>query len=363
MRPVFALTLMILIALCASAALADPNSHEMKPWHLYLGDARNTYPECQPDPSCNDTCAQAQQMACGDVIDPASLVTNDLDWYSWSMNAGDLLTCGTDIINNGDNTDTYIELYASDCVTLLTQDDDSGPGYYSMISGYTAPYTGVYNLKVRGYSGAATGPYKFYANCGTLPPPPPNDLCSGAIQIADCSAGSLSGDTSTAHNDYDPGSSGCTGYPEQGLDVVYSVNLNAGDIVDLTYLQQYVDSAFYIVTDCSNVLGSCVAGADATVPPNPETIHWVATATGTYYIILDAYGLGQGGPWTLDYTFTCPVAQACCFSDGHCEMQLPDACRQMGGSPQGDGTTCESVTCQVNPANRSTWGRVKGGYR
>ena len=365
MRLLYALSLLILLGMCASAVLADPNSQEAKPWHVYLGDVRTTYSECAPDPGCNDTCAQAQEMACGDVINPASLVANDQDWYSWSMNAGDQLTCGTDVINVGDNTDTYIELYASDCATLLTQDDDSGPGFYSMISGFTAPYTGVYNLKVRGYSGSSTGPYSFYASCGTEPPPPSNDLCADAIQIPDCSAGSLSGDTSTAHNEYDPGVPGpsCTGFPEAGLDVVYYVNLNAGDIVDMSYLQQNADTAFYIVTDCSNVSGSCVAGADQTVPPDPEVIHYVASATATYYIILDAYGTAAGGPWTLDYTFTCPVTQACCFSDGHCEMQLPGDCRQMGGTPQGDGTTCDGMHCQVNPTRPSTWGTIKGSYR
>jgi hypothetical protein len=108
-----------------------------------------------------------------------------------------------------------------------------------------------------------------------------------------------------------------------------------------------------------------VAGADDTVTGQAETIHYVVPTDGTYYIILDSYTTG-GGPWTLDYNFQCPpppVAQACCFSDGHCEMQLASVCRQMGGTPQGDGTTCEGVTCQVNPTQPSTWGHIKGSYR
>jgi hypothetical protein len=319
---------------------------------------RATYPEQEP----NDTCGQAQQMACGDVVNPAYLDVNDLDWYSWNMNAGDQVTCGTDAVYGGDNTDTYIELFAGDCTTLLAQDDDGGPGFYSLISNFAAPYTGTYFLKVRGYTCLNTGPYKFYINC-IAPPPAGNDLCSGAIEIPRGSSGSLNGDTSNAQNDYDPGPGGCTGYSAAGLDVVYFVNALAGDVLDLTYLQQNTDTSFYIVTDCSNVAGSCVAGADQTVPPDPEVIHYVATTSGIYYIILDSYSHESGGPWTLDYSFSIAAPQACCFPDGRCEMHLPDECRRVGGTPQGEGTTCDWVYCMMNPTKPTTWGHIKAVFR
>jgi hypothetical protein len=162
-----------------------------------------------------------------------------------------------------------------------------------------------------------------------------------------CAAGSLAGDTTPYSNNYDPGTGGCSsGYPEGGNDATYVVDLQVGDVVDMTYTQLNLDAAFYLVTDCSNVPGSCVAGADDTVTGQPETIHYVVPATGTYYLILDSYTTG-GGPWTLDYSFQCPIPQACCFSDGHCEMQMPDVCRQMGGTPQGNGTTCDQSFCYI----------------
>ena len=37
--------------------------------------------------------------------------------------------------------------------------------------------------------------------------------------------------------------------------------------------------------------------------------------------------------------------QACCFADGRCQDLHPDTCRDMGGEPQGDGTTCSDVSC------------------
>ncbi len=358
MRLVLICFLLLTLGLLAARARADPNSTEPKPWSVHLDGDRATYPEQEP----NDTCP-GQQMESGDVINPAYLDAGNADWYTWYMNQGDFLTCGTDEVNPGDMTDTYIELYANDCSTLLAYDDDNGPGYYSMIDNFVAPYSGQYNLKVRGYNESSSGPYRFYIQ-GIAPPPLPNDLCSGALPLERCTVGSVNGNSEGATNDYDPGQGGCTGYPEAGKDVVYKVDLVPGDIVDMTYLVQGVDSAFYIVTDCSDVAGSCVAGADATIPPDPETIHYVAEANGTYYIILDAYGTNAGGLWTLDYSVQCAEPQACCLGDGRCVMEVPDACREMDGIPQGEGTTCETYPCGIGTERKTTtWGQIKAGYR
>jgi hypothetical protein len=338
---------------------------EAKAWHYGNWDwVRATFPECSPDPGCNDTCDAAQWMTCNDVVNPAYLDMDNVDWYSWVMEVGNALTCGTDAVNSGDNTDTYIELYSGDCTTLLAQNDDSGPDLYSLISNFVAPYTGVYKLKVRGYSCWDHGPYRFFLNCVTAPPPPANDLCSGAIEILRCTTGELQGDNANYHDDYDPGTGGCASqYAEHGKDSVYFVHLEPGDIVDMTYTQLAADGALYIVTDCSNVSGSCVAGADDTTTGQPEVLHYVASASGTYFVILDSYGTNTGGLWTLDYTIPCASPEACCFVDGHCEMLTVDACHQMGGTPQGLGTTCEGMECVASPTQRTTWGHIKGSYR
>lgn len=400
MRHRIAIICMIALGMSASAARASPGGTEDKSWHVYLGDDRSTYPEQEP----NDTCGQAQAMFLGDVVSPAFLEAGGQDWYGWTMYAGDVITCGTDIVNEGDDTDTYIELYASDCATLLAYNDDGGPGLFSQIAGYVVPYTGFYYLKVRGYGGATTGPYSFYVSQGIGGQVPPNDLCSGAIELMRCSTGSLQDDTSNANNNYNPGDPGpsCTGYAASGRDVVYFVNAVAGDILDLTYRQLNTDTSFYIVTDCSNVSGSCVVGADATVPPDPEVIHYTVPTTGVYYIILDSYGQASGGPWTLDYSIMGCAPEACCFTDGRCEVLMYADCRQMGGVPQGigtncdpnpctipggaccyadghcefgseadctdggvyqgEGTTCDPNPCTPSPTRRTTWGQIKGDY-
>ena len=375
------------LGLTSGVALGDKGIKTAEPnWHYDLRDARATYPEQEP----NNTCP-GQSVTCGDVVDPAYIDTaGDVDWYTFSISAIVPITVGTDAGTNCTGAgDTYIYLYDTDCTTILAQDDDSGPGFYSLISNYNPTHAGVFNVKVRHYSTSGTGCYKLFvtcappatgaccvaggacqimtqAACGTAggayqgdntscspnpcPQPPPNDTCAGAIDIADCTSGHLEGNTSAATNDYALGSPSCTGFSTAGKDVVYRLTMNAGDVVHLVYTQLQADGAFYIVSDCSNPTGTCLVGADQTVTGQAETIDYTFTAGGIYYLILDAYTSNGGGPWTLDYVFTCPPPpEACCFIDGHCEMHPPDACRQIGGAPQGTGTTCDPNPCPPPP--------------
>ena len=359
MRFVYVLCFIAVLCFVAGAAVANPNYSVPKNWYYQQHDVRATYPESEP----NDTCGRDQQVACGDIVSPAYLDAGTQDWYVFNGTANDVMNLWTGPVNSGDSCDTYIELYANDCATMLAYNDDYG-SLYSRIDSFVAPYTGVYHLKVRGYGSSSSGPYAAHFECGTAPPPPPGDTCDTAANIPDCTAGALQGDTTTYTNNYDPGSGGCSsGYPEAGRDVVYYLDLVAGDHLDMTYTQLNTDGAFYLVTDCSNVAGSCVIGADATVTGQPE--HWTYTVQngGRFYLILDSYGTNTGGPWTLTYTITCVIPEACCFADGHCEMQYPADCRAMGGTPQGSGTNCDTAHCEVVASKPSTWGQIKSNYR
>jgi hypothetical protein len=92
--------------------------------------------------------------------------------------------------------------------------------------------------------------------------------------------------------------------------------------VDLYYTSA-ADASIYILTDCSTPTTSCVAGADATVTGGTEHLVYTFPATGAYFLVLDNYGTGAGGAFTLTGTFTCTVV----------------------------------------PVDRATWGRVKTLYR
>ncbi len=356
MRLVFVLCLM---ALCmSSAAMADPANLEPKDWSFVHGEPREIIPEQEP----NDECP-GQRLSCGDVIEPAFLDPGNLDWYQFEVAAaGTWVTIGVEGYQ-GSSWDAYLELYSDDCVTLLASDDDSGPGLFPLIVNYVAPYAGLYNVKVRGFGGSSSGAYRMYVNCTDPIPPPENDTCDTALPIDRCTTGSLNGDVTYATNDYSP-PSGCTGYSANGKDVVYYVDLLAGDQVSLVYTQLLYDTSFYVVTDCVNM--DCVAGADDTLTGEPEVINFVAASDGRYYIILDAYGTDTGGAWTLDYSIDCPTPpteEACCFDDGTCQMLLANRCTEAGGEPMGEGTTCDTVNCEIVPANQTTWGQIKSDYR
>jgi hypothetical protein len=288
---------------------ADPFHVEEKPWTYPDGmfDGRDTYPEMEP----NDACPGTQTIACGDVIVPAILdPSGDHDHFPFTLDSPMTVTLGTDDDpDNPTGTDTYIELWSGDCLTYLAGDDDGGPGFYSLL--ITDLPAGDYAAMVRGYGDFSTGPYLFFFDCAGVEPPPENDTCGGAEEfgymIERCTSGFITGTTANAINDYNPAVPGpsCTGYSANGLDVVYYMDLEAGDQVSLTYTQLTWDTSFYIVTDCADMT-SCVAGADATFTGDPEVINWVCTATGRYYVILDAYSSESGGDFTLDYTITCP---------------------------------------------------------
>lgn len=143
----------------------------------------------------------------------------------------------------------------------------------------------------------------------TPPPPPENDTCDGAIGIA-YGVFSIDGSTDFANNDYDPGSGGCTGYTAAGADVVYCITLLEGDSFEVTMDTGGLwDDSIYLITDCDDPAGSCVIGDDQY--PDGSGFVYTATASGDYYLIVDAYsgggdfnisGVNGGGPSSTEYT-------------------------------------------------------------
>lgn len=358
MRFVTVLSVLLLLGISTGVALADKYDTNEKDWSYGPMTPRATYPETEP----NDTCP-GQATVCGDVINPAALnFAGDQDWYYLSLTAGTLLTVGTDAINAGENTDTYLELYAACGGGIVAQDDDGGPGFYSLISNYNVPATGTYYIKCRGYSTSTTGPYKLFTICTVPTPPDPNDTCNSDYYISRCNEGVLEGNLQYDNNNYDPLSGGCaSGYPEVGKDVAYRMDLQAGDHVSMTYIQYAFDTAFYIITDCNDPAGSCVVGADDTFTGEPEVIEWDA-GTGTYWLILDAYGTGAGGAWSLSYTITCPAPRGACCINGECTITDQEGCN---GEYQGNGTDCDPNPCPPppNPTEEISWGQIKASYR
>ncbi len=154
------------------------------------------------------------------------------------------------------------------------------------------------------------------------PTPPANDLCDDA-EILPLGAYSIDGDTSLANADYSPTVVGCTQYSQAlGKDVVYATCLADGDMFDvvMTTTSGY-DASIYLVADCADIDGSCVAGGD-----DPESFSYQNT-TGSdqqLYLIVDAWSSGEG------------------------EFNISGV----------NGSNCETVATE-----ETNWGSLKGMYR
>ena len=94
--------------------------------------------------------------------------------------------------------------------------------------------------------------------------------------------------TAGAGNDIDPGFGSCAS--GQGADVVYSFTPAATDTysIGVTPTSGTFDVSLYVVTDCSNPSGSCVAGANARSFDKSEVVTPVLTAGTRYFIVVDS---------------------------------------------------------------------------
>jgi hypothetical protein len=232
--------------------------------------------------------------------------------YRVALNAGDRLQATLQPTTSWDSAIYVVTSCANIAQSCVAGIDGTTPEHID----YTAVAAGTYYVIVDGFAGAG-GPYTL--NLNITPAPIPNDRCTGAIDVTH--GGTFNGDTTNATNDYDPGSAGCTGFPETGHDVAYVVTLHPNDRI-VASLDAPWDSALYLVSDCANVGTSCVAGSDA---GNPEHIDYTSTGGGTYYLIVDGYANAQG-------TFTLTVS----VSPG--AVTTGDTCATAIAVPSGGGS-------------------------
>jgi hypothetical protein len=232
----------------------------------------------------NDDCASANALT--EAMN-GEITAEDQDWFEFSATGGTHVVFETGVQGENPSMDTKLYLYADDCSTELAYNDDGGEGYFSLIE-YDFEADGTFYVVVTGYSSSTTGLYTLTATVEDIPEPQPNDLCEGAIDLADIGDTYFEVDLCLFENDYSPESGGCTGYTANGPDAIYSMDLVAGEevFVSMDVVEGSADLAIYLVTDCADIAGSCVAGDDS---GNPEEFGYTAEADGTYYLVLDTY--------------------------------------------------------------------------
>lgn len=167
--------------------------------------------------------------------------------------------------------------------------------------------------------------------------PAPNDDCAGAIDAT--GGGVFEAPIEEYTNTYDPTSSGCTGFSAAGYDAVYAFTPEVDDVVQISLDAPY-DSSLYVVTDCSMIGTTCLAGSDA---GGVEGVSFIASDNVPHYVIADAYTSAPSGVFELEITYgpsVCTPNEAVC-TDG---SQL-DICNGIGLAFD-DSHTC-SNDCTV----------------
>jgi len=109
-------------------------------------------------------------------------------------------------------------------------------------------------------------------------------------------------------NDYDGDAACVGGLAHGGPDVTYALDLAAGCRVCVTLNQGTMDwnGGVYMVTDCSDVNGTCVAGSSGWLPGSEDEVFCFDNEiAGTYYIIVDGRTDGGYGPFQLDVVVNC----------------------------------------------------------
>jgi hypothetical protein len=248
----------------------------------------------------NDSPAQAQPVAVGDVVD-ASVPEGDVDWFAVTGESGTYLTVSTSS-RDGSIADTVLEVFGSDAATLLAVDDDGGMGLFSAIEHLLVPDDGIVLVRVTRFGPLGDDLYSLSVEDGVAPPPvPENDTPASAVFLEICNT-ALTGSTVGATS----ASAGvaCVEFDPLGGDVFFAV--------DLLYSYQLTaqveplsgwDPSIYLFTDPSDPAGSCLIGTDEAFADEIETVIYTnedeTSASMRIYMAVDSWEPGQAGSFAL----------------------------------------------------------------
>jgi subtilisin-like proprotein convertase family protein len=167
-KALFCVTSMLVF--CVGSAFASKQTEMdeffQKPWALRdLPQINNTFADVNETEPLNNTCP-GEPYTLGDTYHGAISPPGDNDWICFPCNMNDVITAGTDADGGLPTVDTVIELWDQSCSNMLISNDDGGPGLFSLIDDFKAPYTGNYYLKIRGFSASSSqGNYIAVVSC------------------------------------------------------------------------------------------------------------------------------------------------------------------------------------------------------
>jgi hypothetical protein len=167
----------------------------------------------------------------------------------------------------------------------------------------------------------------------------------------------LQGTTEGASSDYELDFGECAGYNTLGPDVVHSMFVYSTKTYKVTLNPDFYGTV-YILSDCDDPNGSCLAGTDS-FTANSKEVLFTPPSTGTYYLIVDSYTTLSTGAFTLTVTEDEACVPSCganecgedgcggscgtCTGGGTC---IGGQC--FGGSPGGEWNTCETAELEFD---------------
>ncbi len=257
----------------------------------------------------NGTFGTATPLAGTNVVARANIFPNaDVDWYSFSANAGDRVYAAvmTSFSASG-STDSQLRLFQSDGTTLIEFDDNDGSlgGTSSSIAGAAIPSAGTYFFQVNHFS--ATGQLRSYDLHFRLQSGSPTPEVESNDTPATANPLPVNGWVSGARN---PAAA-----TEQDW---YSFSAAAGDTVYLSLnLDPERDNVQWngrlgigLFGDANNqILVVDDASVGSVANPLSEALFFTVKTAGTYFAFVDSATAATGGP-TATYDLSVSIHPA-----------------------------------------------------
>lgn len=262
---------------------------------------------CVPDPAAGDTCADAAELrATGAYVVPGTTAdaaddvaggcaeTSTAPDRVYSITVDEQTWLEAQV--KGFDTVLYLRTDCADVTTETMCADDSGPPGHrgSRIAGWLAP--GTHYLIVDGY-GSDAGEYQLAVSFARSSS---SDTCEAPVDIPADGTQEITAmlDSASAQNDYQ---GTCGG---NGGDHVYAFTTT--ECANLIATVGGMDSVLYLRAACESVDAADELACNDDVEgeeDNGSAIEVTDLASGTYYLIVDAYSDSEAGEYTLAVSF------------------------------------------------------------
>lgn len=234
-------------------------------------------------------CTNAVPITCGEAVTGTTVgLPNNVTYYScvgWEESGGEMVY--ELVLDDAYVVNATLSGMAYDLdVFILDGCEEANCVGYGGTLATTTIGPGTYYIVVDGYNGAEDI-FSLYVECDLVQDPADplagGDTCDEAVDFMAAGVTRWSTDLADYTDVYDGG--GCFWWHLPAGDAVYKVDLEAGQNFRAT-LDGPCDFAMYVFADCN---ADAIVCADDGGSGGQEVVDFDAPATGTYYLVLDAF--------------------------------------------------------------------------